>query len=93
MTEGRLRAAIAILALAGAAVAAYLVYARYTGTRLACTTGGCETVQHSKYAKAAGINSTPSFEIGKTGGDLQLLQVGSLDPAAFRPALNSLLGQ
>jgi uncharacterized membrane protein len=44
-----------VLALAGAAVAAYLVYARYTGTRLACTTGGCETVQHSKYAKAAGI--------------------------------------
>ena len=51
----RLRAAIALLALAGAGVAAYLVYARYSGTRLACTTGGCETVQHSKYAKAAGI--------------------------------------
>ena len=42
MTDGRLRTAIAALALAGAAVAAYLVYARYTGTRLACTTGGCE---------------------------------------------------
>lgn len=55
MTDGRLRTAIAVLALAGAAVAAYLVYARYTGTRLACTTGGCETVQHSKYAKAAGV--------------------------------------
>jgi uncharacterized membrane protein len=53
--DRRLRAAIAILALAGAAVAAYLVYARYTDTQLACTTGGCETVQHSKYAKAAGI--------------------------------------
>jgi uncharacterized membrane protein len=50
-----LRVAIAALALAGAAVAAYLVYARYTGTQLACSTGGCETVQHSKYAKAAGI--------------------------------------
>ena len=55
MTDRKLRGAIAVLALAGAAVAAYLVYARYTGTRLACTTGGCETVQHSKYAKAAGI--------------------------------------
>jgi uncharacterized membrane protein len=44
-----------VVALAGTAVAAYLVYARYTGTRIACTTGGCETVQHSKYAKAAGI--------------------------------------
>ncbi len=55
MTDRTLRGATAVLALAGAAVAAYLVYARYTGTRLACTTGGCETVQHSKYAKAAGI--------------------------------------
>jgi uncharacterized membrane protein len=50
-----LRAAIAALALAGAGVAAYLVCARYTGTRLACTTGGCETVQHAKYAKVAGV--------------------------------------
>ena len=55
MSDRHLRAAIALLALAGAAVAAYLVYSRYTGTRLACTTGGCETVQHSKYAKAAGV--------------------------------------
>jgi uncharacterized membrane protein len=55
VTDRTLRGAIAVLALAGAAVAAYLVYSRYTGTRLACTTGGCETVQHSKYAKAAGI--------------------------------------
>jgi len=55
VTDRTLRGAIAVLALAGAAVAAYLVYARYTGPRLACTTGGCETVQHSKYAKAAGI--------------------------------------
>ena len=27
----------------------------FRSTRLACTTGGCETVQHSRYAKAAGI--------------------------------------
>ena len=55
MSDRQLRSAIAGLALAGAAIAAYLVYARYSGVRLACTTGGCETVQHSKYAKAAGI--------------------------------------
>jgi uncharacterized membrane protein len=53
--DRRLRVAIGLLALAGAAVAAYLVYSRYTGRRLVCTTGGCETVQHSKYAKAAGV--------------------------------------
>jgi uncharacterized membrane protein len=62
--DRRLRTAIAVLALAGAAVAAYLVYARYTGTRLSCTTGGCETVQHSKYAKAAGI---PVAALGLAG--------------------------
>jgi uncharacterized membrane protein len=64
VTDRRLRVAIAGLALAGAAVTAYLVYARYTGTRLACATGGCETVQHSKYAKAAGI---PVAVIGLVG--------------------------
>jgi uncharacterized membrane protein len=55
MTDGRLRAAIALVALAGAAVAAYLVYARYTHTQIACTTGGCDTVQHSRYARLAGV--------------------------------------
>jgi uncharacterized membrane protein len=55
MSDRSLRAAIALLALAGAAVAAYLVYTRYTDTRIACVTGGCETVEHSKYAKAAGV--------------------------------------
>ena len=55
MSDRTLRGVIAALALAGAGIAAYLVYARYTGTQLACTTGGCETVQHSKYAKIAGV--------------------------------------
>jgi uncharacterized membrane protein len=55
VSDRSLRAAIAVLALAGAAVAGYLVYTRYSGTQIACATGGCETVQDSKYAKAAGI--------------------------------------
>src|SRR5262249_26472624 len=55
IADRRLRAAIAVLALAGVAITSYLVYSRYTGTRIVCTTGGCETVQHSKYAKAAGV--------------------------------------
>ena len=42
-------------------------------------------------ANAAGINSTPSFEIGRTGTSLQPLQVSALEPAAFRPALDALL--
>ena len=32
-----------------------LVYTRYAHTQIACTTGGCETVQHSRYAKLAGV--------------------------------------
>jgi uncharacterized membrane protein len=55
VSERRLRAAVLGLALAGAGIAAYLVYARYTGTRIACATGGCETVQESRYAKLGGI--------------------------------------
>lgn len=42
-------------------------------------------------ARDAGIRSTPSFQVGRTGGPLQVLQVSSLDPSAFRPALDSLL--
>jgi uncharacterized membrane protein len=55
MSTTRLRAAIAVLSLVGAAIAAYLVYARYSGASIFCSTGGCETVQASKYAEVAGI--------------------------------------
>jgi uncharacterized membrane protein len=55
MTVDRLRAAIALLALVGAGIAAYLVYTRYSGSAILCSTGSCETVQNSKYAEAAGI--------------------------------------
>jgi len=55
VTEPRARLAIGALALAGLAIAAYLTYARYAGEPLYCSTGGCETVQHSRYATVAGI--------------------------------------
>jgi uncharacterized membrane protein len=55
VTEGRLRVAIAALALAGIGVASYLTYSRYSGTPLFCSTGGCDTVQHSRYALIAGV--------------------------------------
>jgi uncharacterized membrane protein len=53
--ERRLRVAIAALATAGLGIASYLIYARYSGVQLYCATGGCETVQHSRYATVAGI--------------------------------------
>jgi uncharacterized membrane protein len=55
VNDRALRAAVAILALAGAGIAAYLTYAKYADATIACTTGGCETVQSSKYAEILGL--------------------------------------
>ena len=55
MSERRLRGVIAAFAAIGAALAGYLVFERYTGGVISCTTGGCETVQHSSYSSLAGI--------------------------------------
>ena len=46
---------IGALAVAGMAVAGYLTYARYSGTPISCSSGGCETVQSSDYATLFGI--------------------------------------
>jgi uncharacterized membrane protein len=51
----RLRAAIAVACLIGIAIASYLTYVHYAHTAPICTTGGCETVQKSKYAELAGV--------------------------------------
>ncbi len=51
----RLRTPIAAACLIGAAIAAYLTYVPYAHTAPICTTGGCETVQKSKYAELAGV--------------------------------------
>jgi uncharacterized membrane protein len=50
----RLRVAIAVAALVGGAIAAYLTYVHYAHVSPICTTGGCEKVQKSKYAELAG---------------------------------------
>jgi uncharacterized membrane protein len=55
MTERTLRLVTAILAVAGAAITTYLLVARLTHSALVCTTGGCETVQSSRYAELFGI--------------------------------------
>lgn len=55
MTDRGLRVAVVVLSTVGAGVAAYLTYTHLTHTTLACATGGCETVQHSKYAEIAGV--------------------------------------
>jgi len=63
-TERGLARAGGVLAILGAGVAAYLTYVRYTGGTVACTTGGCELVQGSRYSAVAGI---PVALIGLVG--------------------------
>lgn len=55
MSDRALRAAVAVLALAGAGIAAYLTYAKYADATIVCSTGGCETVQSSEYADLLGL--------------------------------------
>ena len=55
MRPGTPRVAIGLLAAVGAAIATYLLYVRHTGGALVCSTGGCETVQSSRYATLAGV--------------------------------------
>jgi uncharacterized membrane protein len=50
-----LRVAIAAAAVLGGAIAAYLTVVHYSHISPICTTGGCEKVQQSSYAKAGGI--------------------------------------
>jgi uncharacterized membrane protein len=48
--------ALAVLAMAGMGVAAYLTYTHYADQPIACGgLGGCETVQNSEYATLVGI--------------------------------------
>ena len=44
-------------------------------------------------AQAAGVNSTPSFQVGPTGGRLELVQVGSLGPEGIVPAIEAVLAR
>lgn len=56
MSDRVLRAAIAVVALAGVGVAGYLTYVHYEPAALICTAGGgCEQVQDSEYATIVGI--------------------------------------
>jgi uncharacterized membrane protein len=55
VTDRALRLAIGVLAIAGIAIAGYLTYARYANVELICSTGGCETVQRSRYSVVAGV--------------------------------------
>ena len=60
-----------------------------TDSQSAAVTGKIDAAQQA--ATNDGVNSTPAFFVGRTGGALTKLDVASLDPAAFRPTLDGLL--
>jgi len=55
MSATALRRTLIVLSAIGIAVAAYLTYIHYADIKPICTTGGCERVQSSEYAKLAGV--------------------------------------
>jgi uncharacterized membrane protein len=55
-TDRRLRIAILVLTVIGIGIAAYLTYTHYAGIKVAClSSGGCETVQASRWSKVDGV--------------------------------------
>lgn len=49
--------------------------------------------QSADVARRAGVTSTPTFAVGRTGGPMRVVQLTSLDASALTPALDSVLGQ
>ena len=60
MSQTALKRTIAGLALVGLAIAIYLTYVHYEGLKVLClSSGGCETVQASDYAKSRVVFNRP----------------------------------
>jgi protein-disulfide isomerase len=52
-----------------------------------------ELTKSAQAAQAAGVAGTPAFQIGRTGGPLELVQVDSLGPEGLGPAIESALAR
>jgi uncharacterized membrane protein len=82
-TDRRLQIAILVLCLLGIGDAGYLTYVHYAGIKVAClASGGCETVQASRYAKLDGIPVSVLGLIGYVAILLSLPVRGELGRAA-----------
>ena len=92
MSDGRLRAAAAALALAGLALAIYLTVLHYDHSAPVCVGGGggCEKVQSSDYAELMGIPVALIGAVGYALIGLSLLVPG--DAGRFAGALLGLVG-
>ncbi len=49
--------------------------------------------QASSVVRSAGVNATPTFAVGRTGGAIHVVHVTSLSPSALTPALDAALKQ
>jgi uncharacterized membrane protein len=86
----KLRGAIAGTAVVGGAIAAYLTVVHYAHVSPICTTGGCEKVQQSSYAKVGGI---PVAVLGLVAYAAVLLTTAVRGvPAALAGAVIALAG-
>jgi uncharacterized membrane protein len=86
LTERVLRVASIAVAAAGAAVTAYLLSVRWGGGELICRTGGCETVQSSRYAEVLGV-PVAALGLGAYLAIAALLLVGSPPARAIATSL------
>jgi uncharacterized membrane protein len=83
-TDRRLAITILVLSLIGIGVAGYLSYVHYAGLKVLClSSGGCETVQASRYAKLDGV---PVAVLGLAG------YIGILGSLAIRGELGRIAG-
>ena len=55
MGDRTLHRTLIVLTLVGVGIASYLTYVHYQELNPVCTTGGCERVQASRYAKVGGV--------------------------------------
>lgn len=91
MADRRLGIAIAVLGVIGLAIASYLTYVHYAKLEPLClSSGGCETVQNSKWAKFVGVPVPLLGLIGYVAILLSLLIPRDLGRAAT--ALLALFG-
>jgi hypothetical protein len=52
-----------------------------------------ELTKSAQAAQAAGVAGTPAFQVERTGGPLELVQVNSIGPERLRPAIESALAK
>jgi uncharacterized membrane protein len=82
--DAKLRIAIGVLSVIGIGIGTYLTYTHYAGAHVLClSSGGCETVQHSRYSKLDGI---PVATLGLAG------YIGILISLAIRGEAGRALG-